>query len=490
MTLGFYDNNGDDFFRNTVNIDLSHIYAPFLKQVPQDAHILDAGCGSGRDSKYFLERGYRVTAFDGSRKMAQLASEYTGLDVLHITFDEMTWQDEFDAIWANASLLHLPMLDLLPVFVKLAHALKRGGVMYVSFKWGQGNRTDDKGRHFTYCDEVNFPALLARYNDAEQRKYSAALPDDYYSRQRSHDEQFEISNQARRATRHLSILQHWKTPDERPERAGEYWFNVILYLHHEPPIPLKMPRDDVRVGSISKALFLEQHTREFGTANPQVMDKPFWKLMVRTGHNAWWARQQFHSTPAQLRGAVWCFERFGMSETVLNDGRKIYIAGEHEDYYDPDFCIYNDVIVMDADGEITIYGYPRDVFPPTDFHTATRVGEYIYIIGNMGYMDVRVKGFTPVYRLNLKSFAIEKVETSGEMPGWIAKHEAAYDAAAHQILVTGGELIMQWDGEQVEETTPGLPEMGIEPYTYTRNVMPQNEAIYALDLSTRIWSKS
>ena len=64
----------------------------------------------------------------------------------------------------------------------------------------------------------------------------------------------------------------------------------------------------------------------------------------------------------------------------------ICIAGEHEDYYDPDFCIYNDVVVLGLDGSVEIYGYPKDVFPPTDFHTATLVGDRVIVIGRLGYM--------------------------------------------------------------------------------------------------------
>mmetsp|Transcript_31216 Transcript_31216/g.28392 ORF Transcript_31216/g.28392 Transcript_31216/m.28392 type:complete len:84 (+) Transcript_31216:264-515(+) len=78
-----------------------------------------------------------------------------------------------------------------------------------------------------------------------------------------------------------------------------------------------------------------------------------------------------------------------MTELELEDGKKLYISGEHEDSYDPDFLIYNDVIIQDKEGNITIYGYPKDVFPPTDFHTATRIGDDVYIIGNMGYMQER-----------------------------------------------------------------------------------------------------
>ena len=110
--------------------------------------------------------------------------------------------------------------------------------------------------------------------------------------------------------------------------------------------------------------------------------------------------------------------------TTARDGRILLIAGEHEDYYDPDFYIYNDVVVRHPDGRIDIFGYPRDVFPPTDFHTATLVGNDIVIIGSLGYLEERKPATTPVTVLDLETFTISKVVTSGPAPGWIHYHEA------------------------------------------------------------------
>ncbi|BAZ40570.1 ankyrin [Calothrix sp. NIES-4101] len=90
------------------------------------------------------------------------------------------------------------------------------------------------------------------------------------------------------------------------------------------------------------------------------------------------------------------------------------------------FFIYNDVVVHQGDGTFTIFGYPQDIFPPTDFHTATLVEKYIYIIGCLGYRNERICEYTPVYRLNCHTFNIEKVETNGEKPGWISQHQASY----------------------------------------------------------------
>src|SRR6185503_1846850 len=118
----------------------------------------------------------------------------------------------------------------------------------------------------------------------------------------------------------------------------------------------------------------------------------------------------------------WSAMRFGQSITRLPDGRIVQVAGEHEDAYDEDFCIYNDVFVHEPGGAITLYGYPEDVFPPTDFHTATLVGDAIYLIGSLGYAGARRYGHTPVFRLDTRTFRIERLAPAGDPPGWIYGH--------------------------------------------------------------------
>jgi hypothetical protein len=187
------------------------------------------------------------------------------------------------------------------------------------------------------------------------------------------------------------------------------------------------------------AAYAAGKARRFGAANPEAMAVPFWQAMVRSRAAASTARRRFNDTPSCGDGAVWCFQRFGRTLTALPDGRYVEIGGEHEDFYDPDFCIYNDVVVYDGAGEFTLYGYPAAVFPPTDFHTATLVGDSIYLIGSLGYAGQRRYGETPVYRVSWQSWQIERVETHGRSPGWISRHTAVYDAARQQIVVAGGK---------------------------------------------------
>lgn len=164
----FYRDNAQSFFERTAYEDVEAIYAPFLPHLPAGAHILDAGCGSGRDTKAFAERGFRVTAFDATPEMAELATQFSGQPVRVLRFQEMDYVDEFDGIWACASLLHVPMAELPGVFARFIVALKPGGLWSMSFKFGKGER--QRGvRMFTDFNEAslrtfleNFPALHVR----------------------------------------------------------------------------------------------------------------------------------------------------------------------------------------------------------------------------------------------------------------------------------------------------------------------------------------
>lgn len=208
--------------------------------------------------------------------------------------------------------------------------------------------------------------------------------------------------------------------------------------------------------------------RVYGKSNPERAKNPFWQAMVKCGASAYHAASKFEPKRNIFKDEpVWCFERFGKSITPLDDGRFIEIGGEHEDHYDPDFCIYNDVIVHQGNGESEIYIYPRDVFQPTDFHTATLIDGYIYIIGNLGYPEDRRAGYTPVYRLDINTLKIDKVATSGEMPGWISRHKAYYDGET-KITIKGGKLIVKKKGK--------------EDYI-------DNHHVYSLCLNTMEWKK-
>lgn len=191
---------------------------------------------------------------------------------------------------------------------------------------------------------------------------------------------------------------------------------------------------------IGEAEFLAWRSPRKVEANPARLDNPLWHWLVRTRLSAYQANRLYSGPDAADAGPMWCFDRFGKSQTALADGRVIHIGGEHEDYYDPDFHIYNDVTVIDAQGAIAIHGYPEGAFPPTDFHSATLAGDAIYVIGRLGYAETRTLDATPVYRLLLGSMRMEAVATRGDAPGWIHRHQAVLDQDGHTIVVSGGEL--------------------------------------------------
>lgn len=188
----YYNTHATEFFNGTVNVDLSALYQQFLAYMPQQACILDAGCGSGRDTYYFLQQGYQVTAIDASAELCKLASRYTQHPIHCLAFHDITWCNQFAGIWACASLLHVPYQQLANVLDKLATALQAQGVLYASFKLGKGEWRDDKGRTFTNLDAESLQTLL-------------------------HTQQIT-----------LTPIRMWTTQDARPDRASQAWFNVLL----------------------------------------------------------------------------------------------------------------------------------------------------------------------------------------------------------------------------------------------------------------------
>jgi SAM-dependent methyltransferase len=190
QTLSYYEANAERFFQNTHDVDMGSIYGPFLSLLPPGAHILDAGCGSGRDSRAFLERGYVVTAMDASEAMVELASQHLGRPVLHMSFDQVRFREVFDGVWACASLLHVPKRSLPQVLEQLGKALKVGGVMYASFKFGEE-------------EVVRNSRLFSDYSDDGFRRLLESRPE-------------------------IELVRLWRTTDLRPEYSETVWLNVLL----------------------------------------------------------------------------------------------------------------------------------------------------------------------------------------------------------------------------------------------------------------------
>src|SRR5690606_5517654 len=138
QTISWYDANAEAFADGTLRVDMESLYKPFLALLKPGSKILDAGCGAGRDALHFKNLGYDVSAFDASSEMVATARKVTGLDVRHLRFQDLNTISAYDGIWCCASLLHVPTSEIDAVLTKLTQALKPGGVMYLSFKYGDG----------------------------------------------------------------------------------------------------------------------------------------------------------------------------------------------------------------------------------------------------------------------------------------------------------------------------------------------------------------
>ena len=188
-TIQYYEDHAEAFVKGTIAAEMSDVRRRFLMHLPGDARILDFGCGSGRDTKAFLEAGYAVEAIDGSAELCRMASEYTGIPVKQMLFRELDEKNAFDGIWACSSILHLPRAELRDVLQRIAYALKPDGVLYTSFKYGisEGIRN---GRYFTDFTEETLSSFWV----------CAPM---------------------------LRIIETWITGDVRPGREEERWINLL-----------------------------------------------------------------------------------------------------------------------------------------------------------------------------------------------------------------------------------------------------------------------
>lgn len=165
-TINYYNTNASAFTKDTISVDFDEKQNVLLKYLEPGSHILDFGCGSGRDSKAFIQKGYKVTAFDGSIEMCKVATELIGQTVVNKKFHELDDENAYDAIWACASILHVPSNELPQILEKMTRAVKPGGYIYVSFKYGdfEGERG---GRHFTNLTEESLARLLEPFQQLE-----------------------------------------------------------------------------------------------------------------------------------------------------------------------------------------------------------------------------------------------------------------------------------------------------------------------------------
>lgn len=189
-TIEYYNKNAEKYSDSTLNADVSGLYDHFIPKIQKTASILDLGCGSGRDSKYFLDAGYHVTAVDGSGELCRLASELIHQPVRMLLFKDLDYHEEFDAVWACASLLHVPKTEIHDIMLKVSESIKPDGILYMSVKHGNSERTDGE-RSFSDYSEADIPLLLNGTG--------------------------------------LELVEHWISQDVRQGRNTEKWLNLIAH---------------------------------------------------------------------------------------------------------------------------------------------------------------------------------------------------------------------------------------------------------------------
>ena len=188
-TIDYYNDNADSFCEDTINANMTSLYELFEKHLSPGGHILDCGCGSGRDSKYFLDKGYEVTAIDASEELCKRAAALIGREVACMTFMEISYENMFDGVWACSSLLHEKKENLNTVLKKIVKATKVNGIIYVSFKYGNYSG-DRNGRFFTDLTEAGLHELISDVN--------------------------------------VEVIDMRVTGDVRPGRENEKWLNAVL----------------------------------------------------------------------------------------------------------------------------------------------------------------------------------------------------------------------------------------------------------------------
>lgn len=189
-TLSYYNTNTSSFIESTQSVQMTEAWNRFTSKLAPASLILDFGCGSGRDTKYFLEKGFAVEATDGSSELCAAASKFTGITIKQVLFQDWKSEPKYNGIWACSSILHLTKSELNQVIGNIRDSLLPSGIFYTSFKYGtfEGERN---GRYFTDLTESSFEELINEVTGFE-------------------------------------IAEEWITSDVRPGREEEKWLNVIL----------------------------------------------------------------------------------------------------------------------------------------------------------------------------------------------------------------------------------------------------------------------
>lgn len=188
-SIDYYNRYAVPYYEETVDVDMTEVIEPFIELLPENAEVLDLGCGSGRDTIVLEDRGFYVTPMDGSEEMCKLAEVNTDQEVLQMTYDEMEFDDVFDGIWACASLVHLTDDEMRDIMKKLIQALKADGILYFSVHKGERDGIYN-GRYFRDYTRKELSGLMEEFPE-------------------------------------LELINMWTTQDARSGKSDGQWLNVL-----------------------------------------------------------------------------------------------------------------------------------------------------------------------------------------------------------------------------------------------------------------------
>lgn len=189
-TIDYYEKHADEFVISTSSIDMGALYERFERYLSYGARILDLGCGSGRDSLYFHRRGYDVVAVDPSNAMCKKTRTIVDIPVITLGAEDLAFNEEFDGVWACASLLHIPLERIEFALKAIFSSLKDKGILYCSWKYGGGERIEN-GRFYSYYNELTLNTIIQQLREAK-------------------------------------LIDVWISCDLRPDRSSEKWLNALI----------------------------------------------------------------------------------------------------------------------------------------------------------------------------------------------------------------------------------------------------------------------
>ena len=186
-TINYYDKHASFYFDRTSQVDFVALYEEFLKYVPAGGRIMDLGCGSGRDVKWFRDHGYEAFGLDASERLVKIACEELGIPVEVGFIEEWIADEAFDGVWCCASLVHLDDDNLDQFLSNLRYNLKKGGALFMSVKEGIDSGTIEDGRYFRDFNEATLNALISHYKGFRIEKV-------WYTEDKMHRESFKWLN--------------------------------------------------------------------------------------------------------------------------------------------------------------------------------------------------------------------------------------------------------------------------------------------------------